>query len=309
MPARFPLSIFALLRTIGRMDIFYYLGLAASGFGAGLIGALLGLGGGVFIVPALVLIFHLPTIVAVGASNVASVATSTTGASTYVRQRLSNIRLGLLLLISTTLAATASSLVAKYLPNQLLSGLFGVMLLYTAITMLRGRRQPGGAKANEGAVTLTAQPAPEHSNGLGLEGRYHDPSSGESEDYSPRHVPAGMGVSVLAGVVAGLLGVGGGIVQVPVMNLLMNVPLKVAAATSSYMIGFTSTGAAFVRYSNGDVDPLVAVPIVLFVIIGARVGAWLAPRTPNDRLRRIFGWVAIAVSALMLAQAVGLYKR
>src|SRR3954467_11574604 len=120
-------------------DFFFYVGLAVTGFGAGLLGALLGLGGGVFVVPALVLIFHLPFLTASGTSSVAVVATSTAGASTYVRDRLANLRLGLVLLVSTTAAALAASLLASYLPEQALSGLFAVILIYLAITMLRSR--------------------------------------------------------------------------------------------------------------------------------------------------------------------------
>src|ERR1044072_2417447 len=118
------------------MDLMYYIGLAATGFAAGLLGALLGLGGGVFVVPALVLGFGLPTITAVGTSNVAVVATSVAGASSYVRDRLANVRLGLVLLISTTAAALASSLLASYLPSQVLNGLFALVLVYTAYSML-----------------------------------------------------------------------------------------------------------------------------------------------------------------------------
>src|SRR4026209_1993425 len=109
-------------------DIFFYAGLSATGFGAGLLGALLGLGGGVFVVPALILLFGLPNLTAIGTSNVAVVATSTAGASSYVRNRLANIRLALILLISTTIAATISSLVASYLPAQVLSGLFAIVM-------------------------------------------------------------------------------------------------------------------------------------------------------------------------------------
>src|SRR5215212_3926774 len=128
-------------------DFFFYSGLSVTGFGAGLLGALLGLGGGVFVVPALVLIFGLPNLTAIGTSNVAVVATSTAGASTYVRNRLANIRLGLVLLISTTIAALISSLVASYLPAALLSGLFAVVLVYTAVTMLRSGKKADAAPA------------------------------------------------------------------------------------------------------------------------------------------------------------------
>lgn len=283
------------------MDIFYYLGLGVVGFAAGLVGSLLGLGGGVFVVPALVLGFHVPTVVALATSNVVVVATSTAGASTYVRRRTSNIRLGLVLLILTTAAAVVSSLVARQLPGQVLSGLFAVILLYTAVTMLRSVRTAKSNTPVEEATSVTADP-------LGLGGSYYDPATGRSESYTPRNLCTGMGLSVIAGVIAGLLGVGGGIVQVPVMNLIMRVPLKVATATSNYMVGITATSAAFVRYTGGDVNPLIAVPTALTVFLGARVGAWLVPRTPNARLKRIFGWVAIVIAALMILEALGVYR-
>ncbi len=281
------------------MDIVQFAGFAVTGFVAGMLGALLGLGGGVFIVPALVLIFRLPYPVAVGTSNVAVVATSTAGASTYVRNRLTNIRLGLVLLVSTTLAAMISSLLVSIVPEQILSALFAAVLVYAATSMLRGKAQ-APKEAGQDARTDTSE-------NLGLEGTYYDASTRTEESYSPRNVRTGMGISALAGVIAGLLGVGGGIVQMPVMNLLMGVPLKVATGTSNFMIGVTATSAAFVRYANGDIDPLIAVPTALFVFLGAKVGAWLVPRTPNARLRTIFGWVALVIAALMVAKALGLY--
>ncbi len=289
------------LYRIGDMDIFYFVGLAITGFGAGLLGALLGLGGGVFVVPALILIFHLPNLTAIGTSNVAVVATSTAGASTYVRDRLANIRLGLVLLISTTAAALAASLLASQLPSQVLSGLFAVILTYTAITMLRSRK-------SEVRTVKPGDSVAESRLDFQLDGSYYDPVSGETETYRPQKVRTGMGISMIAGVIAGLLGVGGGIVQMPVMNLLMKVPLKVATGTSNFMIGVTATSAAFVRYAHGDINPLIAVPTALFVFLGARVGTWLVPRTPTPQLKLIFGWVALAIAALMLLQALGVYN-
>lgn len=283
------------------MDIFYYGGLAVTGFVAGLLGALLGLGGGVFVVPALTLIFSVPTHVAIGTSNVAVVATSTAGASSYVRNHLTNLRLGLLLLVSTTFAAVISSLVASYLPGQVLSALFAVVLLYTSATMLRSRKEPVSMPSN-GLESVTGA-----MGGLGLDGSYYDAASGRTEHYTPHHLRRGMGISAIAGVIAGLLGVGGGIIQMPAMNLLMGVPLKVATGTSNFMIGVTATSAAFVRYANHDVNPLLAVPTLLFVFLGARAGALLVPHIPNTRLKLIFGWVAILIAGLMVAQALG-YK-
>ena len=283
------------------MEIIYYAGLAAMGLVAGLLGALLGLGGGVFVVPALTLLFGVPTSTAIGTSNVAVVATSTGGASTYIRNRLTNIRLGLLLLTSTTVAALASSLLVSVLPAQVLSGLFAAVLIYVAYTMLVGGRQ----SMNPQSSVLSPQSS---NDTLGLGGSYYDPATGKTEQYTPRRVGTGIGTSALAGVIAGLLGVGGGIVQMPVMNLLMGIPLKVATGTSNFMIGVTATSAAFVRYAHGDVDPLIAVPTALCVFLGARLGAWLVPRMPGARLKTIFGWVAVIIAILMLLQALGIYS-
>lgn len=283
------------------MDFFFYGGLALTGFGAGLLGALLGLGGGVFVVPALVLVFGMPHLVAVGTSNVAVVATSTAGASTYVRSRLTNLRLALVLLVSTTLAALFSSLLAAYLPTQLLSVLFAVVLVYTAFSMLRGRRTPAPAfDPGDKGDGIAAR--------LDLDAAYYDAATGKVEMYRPRRVRLGAAISALAGVIAGLLGVGGGIVQMPVMSLLMSVPIKAAAATSNFMVGVTATSAAFVRYANGDIDPRIAVPVVLFVFLGARTGAWLVPRTRSDVLRRVFAFVALGIAVLMLLQGLGIYR-
>src|SRR5262245_54014334 len=181
------------------MYIIFFAGLAVSGFGAGLVGSLLGLGGGVFLVPALDLLFHLPYLTAIGTSNVAVVATSTAGASTYVRDRLANIRLGLVLLISTTAAALAASLLASRVPDAVLRGLFAVVLCYVAFTMLRSRKAPVEADLPEDEDASSTERA------LGLEGSYYDAAKGGVEVYRPRKIRTGMGVSTIAGVIAGLL--------------------------------------------------------------------------------------------------------
>ena len=284
-----------------RVDIIFYGGLGLTGFLAGLLGALLGLGGGVFVVPALILAFGMPHLPAVGTSNVAVVATSTAGASSYVRSRLTNIRLALVLLVSTTLAALISSLVASFVPTQILSVLFAGVLVYTALTMLRGKRAaPPAFDPTDKSDDPSAR--------LGLDAAYYDLASDKVEMYRPKRVRAGTAISALAGVIAGLLGVGGGIVQMPVMNLLMSVPIKAATGTSNFMVGVTATSAAFVRYASGDIDPRIAVPVALFVFLGARVGAWLVPRTPSALLRRIFAFVALGIAVLMLLQGLGIYQ-
>jgi len=284
------------------VDILYFFGMALTGYVSGLLGALLGLGGGVFIVAALRLIYGVPFLTAVGTSNMAVIATSTGGAATYVRNGLANIRLALLLLVSTTSAALAASLLASFVPVRVLSALFAAVVVYAAISVRRKERQPDKSAPRSEHDT----PQGENTDLLGLGGVYNH-AAGKAEPYTPRRIGGGMGVSAFAGVVAGLLGVGGGIVQMPVMNLMMGVPLKVATGTSSFMIGITATSAAIVRYARGDIDPLMAVPIVLFVFLGARTGAWLVPRTPNALLRQIFSWIAFVVAVMMILQALDIY--
>lgn len=290
------------------MDFIYYLGLAITGFGAGLFGSLLGLGGGVFVVPAFTLIFGVPTSMAIGTSNVAVIATSTAGASTYVRNRLANVRLGLLLLTSMVFAAMASSLLVSVLPAQVLSGLFAIVMGYVAWTMLSSGRGQKSAQASktrdQGSGNKDAA-----SDNLGIGGSFTDAATGHVEVYEPQNVRAGVATGAIAGVIAGLLGVGGGIVNMPVMNLLMKVPLKAATGTSNFMIGVTGTSAALVRYAHGDINPLIVVPTVLCVFFGARLGAWLVPKMPVARLKSLFGWVAVIIALLMLLQALGLYRR
>jgi uncharacterized membrane protein YfcA len=286
------------------VDILYYVGIALTGYLSGLLGALLGLGGGLFIVSALRLIFGVPFLTAVGTSNMSVIATSMGGAATYVQNRLANIRLALMMLVATTTAALAASLIASFVPVQVLSALFAGLVVYTAISMRRKNKANVGASAD-----ALEDEQGEDIDRLGLGGMYTDAATGKVELYRPERVGRGVGVSALAGVVAGLLGVGGGIVQMPVMSLLMKVPVKVATGTSSFMIGITATSSALVRYAQGDIDPLMAVPMVLFVFLGARTGAWLVPRTPNAMLRQIFSWVALVVAGFLILQALGVYGR
>ncbi len=280
------------------IDIWMLLGISALGLLAGLVGALLGLGGGIFLVPVLTLVFNLPFQVAAGTSLVAVAATSAAGSSTYVRTRLTNIRLAVLLGTATVAAAIGASLVAQAIDGRILRALFAFLLLYTAVTMIRGAR-PGALPAAQPAAAPSA-PAPD---GWNLGGSYQDARLGRVA-YQATHVPLGMGASLLGGTISGLLGVGGGIVQVPVMHLLMGVPLKVATGTSSFLIGITAAARALIYYASGRIDPVLAAPAALAVFVGARLGAYLVQRLQSATLKRIFGVVALLVAVQMILQAV-----
>ncbi len=282
-------------------DPLFYAVLALVGFVAGLIGALLGLGGGIFLVPVLTdpALMHLPFQDASGISLVAVIATSTAGASTYVRTRLANIRLAVLLAPATVAAALAASWLAQGLDRNLLSGIFALLLVYAAINMVR----PSRARVAAEAGTAAEDPPP--ADPWGLNGSYTDQALGRPVRYVVRRIREGFAASLLGGTVSGLLGVGGGIIQVPVMNLLMGVPLKVATGTSNFLIGITAVASALIYYANGRINPLYAVPVALSVFAGARVGALLVQRLQSRVLRWIFATVAVFVALRMLLQAMG----
>jgi uncharacterized membrane protein YfcA len=282
-------------------DPLFYAALAGAGFVAGLVGALLGLGGGIFLIPVLTdpALMGLPFQEASGISLIAVVATSTAGAGTYVRTRLANIRLAVLLAPATVAAALTASWLAQGLDHHILSALFALLLVYAAINMVR----PSRARVAAEAGADSAAPAPPDPWGLG--GTYTDAALGRPVYYQVRRLREGFAASLLGGTVSGLLGVGGGIIQVPVMNLLMGVPLKVATGTSNYLLGITAVAGAFIYYANGRINPIYAVPVALAVFAGARVGALLVQRLQSRVLRWIFAAVAVFVALRMLAQALG----
>ncbi|MCU0477395.1 MAG: sulfite exporter TauE/SafE family protein [Chloroflexi bacterium] len=271
--------------------------LAAGGFGAGVFGSLLGLGGGILIVPLLTVGFGVSFREAVGVSLVCVIVTSSAAAGVYLERHLANLRLGMLLEVFTATGALVGGLVAFALPEQLLAGLFAILLAYTAISMLRRGRaaaSPPPATTDElGAADAGAQP----------------PASSLADEiagpgYRPVRLAAGAGGSLGAGVVSALLGVGGGIVKVPLMHLVMGVPLKVATATSNLMIGVTAAASAIVYLLRGGIDPYVAGPTAVGVFVGAMVGSRLASRIHVDLLRLLFVGVLALTAVQMTLRAL-----
>jgi len=255
-----------------------YIFMVAGGTFAGLLGSMLGLGGGILIIPMLTLIFGVPMREAIGASLVCVIATSSGAASLYVKRRLCDVRLGMTLELATTLGAVAGGVIAGLLNAQTLSILFSALLIYTAWSMIRKRDEPEsvGNSGNKG------------------------------NSYQVAHLPLGMGASFFAGNVSGLLGVGGGVVKVPVMYMIMKVPLKTALATSNFMIGVTASAGAFVYFSRGEVNPLVAGSTMLGTFLGATLGSRLLPKIRAEYLKRAFVLVLIYLSLEMLFRGLGL---
>jgi uncharacterized protein len=276
--------------------------LALGGLLAGIFGALLGLGGGTLIVPILTLGFGVPFRESVAVSLLAVIATSSSGAAVYLRQGLANLRLGLTLELATAVGALAGGLIAFAVSERVLAGAFAVLLIYTAASMIRGRRSDVPAPEPDGLadprlVSDRGAPAGEERT------EYADTLHGPG--YTVSRLPFGLALSLAAGVVSALLGVGGGTVKVPAMNLVMGVPLRVAVATSNLMIGVTASASAVLYLARGSVDPWLAGPVVLGVFAGAAAASRLSERVPVAALRLLFVLVLGYVALQMGLRAVG----
>jgi uncharacterized membrane protein YfcA len=268
--------------------------LGGVGLLAGLLGAMLGVGGGILVVPMLTLALHVPIHIAIASSLVSIVATSCIAASVYVRNRLTNIKLGLLLETTTTPGAIIGALTATRLTSSVLGILFGAISIYVAYTM--AIRQPVPTKDTQPEDSPTT-------NANELANSYYDKSLSKIVSYKVSHIPLGLGSSFFAGILSSLLGIGGGIVNVPIMNLVMGIPMKATIATSSFMIAITTTVGAFIYYYHGYVYPPIVAPLIVGVFLGARIGAELAQRTTGILLRRIFGMFLFITAILMFLQA------
>ena len=271
--------------------ITFTIAVAAGSLAAGFLGALTGLGGGVVLVPMLVLLFGVDIRYAIGASLVSVIATSSGAAAAYVREGYSNIRVGMFLEIATTVGALSGAVVATRVPTSGLAIVFGCVHLYSAY--LSGRRPDHSS----------ADAPPDHwATLLRLDSTY--PTAAGEQSYRVRGVPAGFGLMYVAGVLSGLLGIGSGAVKVLAMDQAMRLPFKVSTTTSNFMIGVTAAASAGVYLRRGYIDPGLAMPVVLGVLLGSMQGARVLASTPARRLRVVFMWVIVALAAEMLFNGV-----
>lgn len=250
---------------------------------AGLLGSLTGLGGGVIVIPLLTLYFHVDIRYAIGAALLASIATSSGAATAYVKEGITNIRLGMFLEIATTLGAVIGALVAIYTPTNTIAVIFGVVLIFSAAMTLR--------KKNESALTEGSKLAEK----LKLNNDY--PVNGKSVSYKLTNVAGGFSIMTLAGVISGLLGIGSGALKVLAMDGAMRIPFKVSTTTSNFMIGVTAAASAVVYLQRGYMDPGIAFPVILGVLAGAFTGSKLLTRI-NPRILRIIFAIAITLVAI-----------
>jgi uncharacterized membrane protein YfcA len=261
---------------------------------AGLLGSMVGLGGGVIIVPALTLLFGVDIHYAIGASLVSVIATSSGATISFLRSRLCNVRIGMFLELATVTGALAGAAVAGLLAGRWLFVLFGALLLASSGFMFSGRRDRREPLCSRDPLSLACR----------LEGAYFDKAAGQEVSYAAVRSPLGLALMWLAGGISGLLGIGGGVLQVPTMDAAMGLPLKVSTATSNFIMGVTAAASAAVYFTRGEVNPYVAAPVALGVLLGARVGSSLVPHVPAASLRRLFVIVMVVIAARMLYQGV-----
>ncbi len=251
---------------------------------AGLLGSLTGLGGGVVVIPLLTLVLGVDFHYAVGAALVASIATSSGSGSAYVKEGITNIRLGMFLEIATAIGAVCGAAVAIYLNNNFIAILFGCVLVLTAVMQQRRKSDHDGVVGSEAARRLR------------LYGTWPQ-KDGSLKAYELRHVGGGFGVMYIAGVLSGILGIGSGVLKVIAMDGIMKVPFKVSTTTSNFMMGVTACASAVVYVQRGQIEPGIACPVMIGVLCGALTGARLL-KTLNVRLLRRIFCVAILLVAL-----------
>jgi uncharacterized protein len=258
---------------------------------AGFLGALTGLGGGIVVTPLLTLAFGVDIRYAVGATLVSVIATSSGAAAAYVREGFTNIRIGMFLEVATTLGAVAGAAVALRIATSAIAVIFGLVLLYSAFVSSRPIPASTEADAPDRLARL-----------LRMDSTY--PSVDGTKAYHVRNVPSGFGLMFVASVLSGLLGIGSGSVKVIAMDQAMRIPFKVSTTTSNFMIGVTAAASAGVYLKRGYVDPGLAMPVMLGVLLGSFFGARLLPRLRARALRLVFSLVVAALALEMLYHGV-----
>jgi uncharacterized protein len=242
--------------------------LLLSGAAAGFFGALLGVGGGIILVPLLVIVFHIPIHYAIGTSIMTVIATSSMAGTFNLERGTVNIRLGMVLEVATAAGALCGGTMAGFIPGPVLTVVFGAILPPIAWLMWRK-----GSEMPSGPVSET--------------------------DYQMRRLPLAMGMSLGAGTVSGLLGIGGGIIKVPAMTVFCNVPARIATATSTFMIGVTAVASAFLYFGRGQVRPALTAVVILGVLGGSATGTQVARRLHSNQLIKLFA-ILMALAAVQM---------
>ena len=272
-------------------------------FGAGIIGAIFGIGGGIIIVPALTILFGLDVHLAIGASIVSVVATSLSATGTYVKEEKVNMRLGLFLEIGTAFGALLGAFIAVFLEEKVLFIIFSVVLLYAAYVMYQSSKIPEHLQLASENDWIAEK--------LHLDGKYPEiirNTNNEEErinkPYPVQNTPHVFGISIGAGIASGLLGVGGGFIKVPTLVKVSKLPMKAAAATSNFMIGVTASTSAIVYLKHGYVYPVLAIPVAFGTLFGALLGSVLVRYIHPTKLRAYFALLLVLISIRLFIQGI-----
>jgi uncharacterized membrane protein YfcA len=262
---------------------------------AGIVGALAGLGGGVLIVPLLTIGFGIDIRYAIGASVISVIATSSGAAAAYVRDRITNLRIGMFLELATTTGAIAGAFLATLFAPAGLAIVFGLVLAISVLPLIAklGEELPAGVVNDSWACRLR------------LSGQYYDAVLGQVVSYQVKRVPLGMAMMWLAGLISGLLGIGSGTFKVLAMDTAMRLPMKVSTTTSNFMIGVTAAASAGIYLGRGYVHPLIAAPVALGVLAGAWLGSRLLVRLRNTTLRKLFVPIMLVIAVQMVLKGMG----
>ncbi len=271
--------------SIEMFSIFLLLGACV----AGLIGSLTGLGGGVVVIPLLTLGFGVDMRYAIGAALVTSIATSSGAAAAYIKEGITNVRIGMFLEIATTTGAVIGAIVAMYLDKVYIAIIFGCVLIFSAIRSITKK---------EDNVDYAA-PGDKLGEKLKLNGSYPT-KDGKEEKYNVHNVVGGYSLMTLAGILSGLLGIGSGALKVLAMDTAMKIPFKVSTTTSNFMVGVTAAASAVIYLQRGYIDPGLAMPIVVGVLIGAFFGSKILPKTNVKKLRILFSVVIFFLAISMI---------
>ncbi|MGI0090235.1 MAG: sulfite exporter TauE/SafE family protein [Nitrososphaerales archaeon] len=264
---------------------------------AGIIGSLVGIGGGLLVTPVLTLIFGVDIHLAIGASIVAIIATSSGGAASYVKDRITNIRVGMFLEIGTTIGAITGAAIAAYVNSAVLFGIFGAVLLISAVPLLRkrGEELPKSIENDNWSKKLK------------LYSSYPDKRLGQDVVYNVKGSPTALVIMYIAGLLSGLLGIGSGAFKVLGMENAMRLPMKVSTTTSNFMIGVTAAASAGIYFVRGDVNPFIVAPVVLGILGGAKIGTKVLVKARNTTIRMVFIVVLFGIAIEMIAKAFGVF--
>ena len=263
----------------------------AGSLAAGFLGALTGLGGGVVLVPLLTIFFKVDLHYAIGASLVSVIATSSGSAAAYVKEGFSNIRIGMFLEIATTLGALLGAVLTAHVPARGIAVIFGIVLLYSAYVARNIRPRP-----------TQEQPPDPLATKLKMNSTFPDTSG--LRQYNVYNVPGGFGIMFGAGALSGLLGIGSGALKVVAMDQAMRIPFKVSTTTSNFMIGVTAAASAGVYLTRGYIDPALAMPVMLGVLVGSLMGTRVLVKTKTKSLRLVFSVVIVLLGIEMLLKGV-----